>query len=192
MLKGMFRKNSKTQEEVQAEQQAQEQQQQQEQQAAQQAAGQESVEKAVEDKGKDEAAKKMEWKFGQRSDVKELVARGIVGSEYEAVLKGDKDIEDAEKEHVKSEESTKNKIDKVFKMDLRPSADDVEDRGIAPQGSLAGATKFGHEYKDEAVSDAENEKKATKEKLAAKFGQRMQPQEAIARNIIDEHALDKV
>ena len=122
---------------------------------------------------KDEAAKKLEWKFAQRSDVDELVGRGIVGSEYSDVLKGNKDIKDAELEHEKYEKKTKDKINKVFEMDLRPSADDIEDRGIAPSGSLAGAKKSGHEYKgDIALTDAKNEKKIAKEKLAAKFGQR--------------------
>lgn len=133
----------------------------------------------------------LDWKFGQRSDVKELVARGIITSEYQDVLKGDKDIKEAEKEHEEHKSQSTKKINKVFKMDLRPSADDVEDRGIAPHGSLAGAKKYKPEY-DTAVKKSQNDKKIAKEKLATKYGQRMKPDEAIARNIIDQESLDKV
>ena len=134
-------------------------------------------------------AQKLDWKFGQRADVSDLVARGIVSEEYEDVLKGKKDASEAEKEHDKSKQDATAKIGKVFEKDLRPSADDVEARGIAPQGSLV--AEKGHEY-DDAVKKAENEKEMAKKKLAQKFEQRMKPDEAIERHIIDKDALSKV
>ena len=134
-------------------------------------------------------AQKLDWKFGQRADVSDLVARGIVSEEYEDVLRGKKDATEAEKEYDKQKHDATAKIEKVFKMDLRPTADDVEERGIAPQGSLV--AEKGHEY-DDAVRKAENEKEMAKKKFAQKFEQRMKPDEAIQRHIIDKDALDKV
>jgi len=135
-----------------------------------------------------ETTAKLEWKIKQRSDASELVGRGIVSEEYEDVLHGNKDISDAEKEHLKHENDTKNKIDKVYKMGLRPTATDIEDRGIAPQGSLN--FEKGHEN-DDAVKKAQNQKKQNKEKFAQKFEQRMKPDEAVARHIIDQDSLNK-
>lgn len=139
-----------------------------------------------------EAGKKLDWKFGQRADVDDLVARGIVSDEYKTVLKGNKDADAAKKEHKKHDLESKSKIDKVFRHDLRPTADDVEDRGIAPHGSLAGASKQENQYDEWAVKKHDYQKKKAKKKLEQKFGQRMKPDEAVARNIIDQHALDQV
>ena len=139
-----------------------------------------------------ETGKKLDWKFGQRADVDDLVARGIVSDEYKTVLKGNKDANLAEKEHILHEKESKNKIDKVFRHDLRPTADEIEDRGIAPHGSLAGASKQENQYDEWAVKKHDYQKKKAKKKLEQKFGQRMKPDEAVARNIIDQHTLDQV
>ena len=45
---------------------------------------------------------------------------------------------------------------------------------------------------DQIKDEQKSGKLKLAEKLSGKIGQRMKPEEAIARNVIDEHALDKV
>ena len=131
----------------------------------------------------------LNWKFGQRSNAKELVERGIVSAEYEQVILGEKDIEDAERERLKNYANTSQKIDKIFKHGLRPSADELELRGLAPPGLLKSEND---EMYDSAMEEYEKSRNEPKKKISQKLGQRMPPSEAIARNIIAKDTLDKV
>ena len=131
----------------------------------------------------------LDWKYGQRSNPNELVGRGIVSNEYFEVIRGDKDINDAEKEKANKFADTSLKFDRMLKHSLRPSADDLEMRGLAPKGSL---NAMNDEEYNSAMEEYSQQKNEVQQKLEIKYEQRMQPSEAIARNIIESDMLEKV
>jgi len=125
----------------------------------------------------------LEWKFGQRSNLQEINSRGIISDEYINVVRGDKDIDKANDEIKINKKSMVKNLNKKFEKKLRPSMSDLELRGLVPHGIF--------ENPDTAIQEMEDYKTKTKNSFVTRFNQRMMPEEAITRNIIERDYLSK-
>ena len=101
--------------------------------------------------------------------------RGIIPEQYAEVAHGSKSLEEAREEweeyRRRSSKNIKNKIDLKF----RPSKKDLTDRGIVPDW--------------DNPNMLQEERQKNKDSLTMKYNQRMDPNEAHARAIIDQHQL---
>eukprot|EP01084_Bolivina_argentea_P180585 311999_1 len=117
----------------------------------------------------------LDWKFGQRSSAKEIQIRGIIPEQYADVVHGNKSLEDAKKEWEESKKEPSNKIKNKIDLKFRPTRKDLQDRGIVPDWENPNFTK---EMKEKNVKS-----------LSMKLKQRMDPNEADQRAIINKQQL---
>jgi len=106
--------------------------------------------KQTKEKIKSKQKHPLEWKFGQRSKLEDIKARGIVTDEYLTVIRGNKDVDKANEEAKKNRQSKLKILNKKFANKLRPSKDDLEIRGVVPRGAFEDpdiASQMLEEYK---------------------------------------------
>jgi len=87
------------------------------------------------------------------------------------------------KKHKKLDNQWQKKLNQKLDKKVRLSINDLEARGLVPPGIF--------QDPDLASQQMEEYKTKTKNSFISKFEQRMMPEEAIARNIIDKDHLSK-